>query len=171
MNTRRILLATAALGIAAAIAVPVVAGPFGCDGSGPGGGMHSGMMPMHGGGPGGGPARFQRLCQDVDARVAGGLAYAEARLGLTDTQKPGWTRLADTVKGATQPIKQACASIDFNNPPDTLPERLERMDKMVSAGATLFQTVRPAITDFYNTLTPEQKQTADRLMEHRWRRS
>lgn len=160
MNVKRLLLATAGLGAAAVIAVPVIAG------AGEGFGGCHGMMGAHWGGPGGGPARMQMMCENVDARVAGALAFAETKLNLTDAQKPGWTRLADTIKGSTQPMKQACAGVDFNNPPKTLPERMDRMEKFVSAGASMMQTVRPAVTDFYNTLTPEQKQVADNLMQH-----
>ncbi|HYD30064.1 MAG TPA: Spy/CpxP family protein refolding chaperone [Azospirillaceae bacterium] len=156
MNVKRILIATAALGTIAVAAIPVVA-----QSGGPGG--HHGMMGAHWGGP----ARMQMMCENVDARVAGALAFAETKLNLTDAQKPGWTKLADTVKGSTQPLKQACGSVDFNNPPQALPDRMARMEAFVTAGANMMQTVRPVVADFYNTLTPEQKQVADQLMQHR----
>jgi len=53
-----------------------------------------GMMGAHGDPA----AHFAEMCDTMEARQAGMLAFAEVRLGLTDAQRPAWTKFAAAVK-------------------------------------------------------------------------
>jgi len=160
---KRALILTAVAVAGLAVTAPVVAQQFG-----PGEGRGFGMHRMHGG-PMGGPMNFGRMCENQDARLAGMLAYAEKRLKITDAQKPAWTKLATTAQESQKPLEALCAKYKDQPLPTTLPERLERMDAMMSARVTQFQQLRPLVVDLYNQFSPEQKKVADEFMQHRGR--
>ena len=48
--------------------------------------------------------------------------------------------------------------------PATLPERLERQEKMMTARLDALKKTKATAVPLYNALSPEQKQTADALM-------
>jgi protein CpxP len=187
---KRILLATAALGIVAALAGTVVAqqvGPGPGDGWGRGfhaagfdgddrgpsrHGMMGGRHGMMGGGMmGGGMGDPGMMCENRDARLAGMLAFAETKLDITEQQRPAWTKFADTVKGSTKAMDTVCAQVASGEPPPaTLPERVKRMEQMTEARLSQLQAVSPALDELYQTLTPEQKKTANDFMNRRGHR-
>jgi periplasmic protein CpxP/Spy len=143
---RIVLIATAAVGLTAAVAY---AAPF--DGSGP---MMGGF---------GGP----KMCSQGDAIIAGGLAYAEKRLAITDAQRPAWTKVADAIKAGEPAMKTMCDTMaqhrEAKEPP-ALPERLATMQKMAAMGQEQLARIQPAVAELYAQLTPEQKKTADSLI-------
>lgn len=160
----------------------VQAGPDDDDGPGPGmmppwmgqgmmGGMRGHGPGMGPGGPGGpGGPRFEKMCSQLDARVAGRLAFAETALKLTADQQAAWSTLKTAVNNALAPIRKDCDTLKDKPMPTSLPERLERMEQMHTTRLTVLQSIRPAITTFYQTLTAEQKQIADTMhpMGHRF---
>jgi periplasmic protein CpxP/Spy len=109
---------------------------------------------------------MMHMCRDLDARLAGKLAYEETRLGITEAQRPAWHKLADTLKSAQEPVRKVCTEVAGQPAPTTLPTRLERMQKMAEAHAAALRTAVPAIEQFYATLSPDQKRLADDLMGH-----
>jgi hypothetical protein len=124
---------------------------------------HEGMGGMAG--MGGGPAAMmQRMCGDREAHTAGMLAFAEKKLGITDAQRAAWGKFTDTVKASQQPIAKACDTLRTQTAPQTLPQRLERMETVMSARAAQFQQLVPAVKDMYGQLTPEQQKIADSIM-------
>lgn len=135
-------------------------------GFGPGAGMGPGMGQGMGQGRGmrgsGGPG-FERMCTNLDAKLAGMLAYTEAALKLTAEQQAGWASVEAAAAEAAQTVKGACDQVAGKQPPQTLPERLERMETMATTHATVIQTLAPVVTEFYGTLSEEQKATADQL--------
>ncbi|WP_158045051.1 Spy/CpxP family protein refolding chaperone [Skermanella pratensis] len=153
----RTVLATAVLGTMLAAAVPVFAqgGP-----GGPGGGP---------GGPGGPGPRFERMCENLDARVAGMLAFAETRLRITDAQRPVWDNFAQAVKNSESPMKQRCENPEAFTRPATLPERAQRMEEMMTARLEQVRQIRPALDQLYAGFSDEQKKTADEMMERMMR--
>ena len=110
------------------------------------------------------PDHMQIMCGDMDAKMAGHLAYAEVKLGLGEAQKAAFAKLKETLKAAHEPMKKACSEIVAQPPATTLPTHMERMRKMMEARVGVMGNVAPAMTGFYDTLTPEQKKTADALM-------
>ncbi len=105
-----------------------------------------------------GPAQ---MCGDMDARMAGRLAYAEAKLGLNDAQKAQFKTLSETMKAANEPVRKACADLTAQPAATTLPARLESMQKMMTARTEALGKVVPAVTQFYKGLTPDQQKIAD----------
>jgi hypothetical protein len=109
----------------------------------------------------------QLVCDNLDAFLAAGLAFGRAKLALTDSQIPAWNKFSATARDAIEPVRQACAALPRPGvqpaalPP--LPERLENAERFGSAGLEALHRLRPAVTELYATLTPEQKEIADRL--------
>ena len=119
--------------------------------------------PMGGrGGPGFGAAR---MCENRDARLAGMLAYAEKRLNITESQRAAWDSFKQTVETSGAPMAQACADLGSAKPATTLPERMARMERFQDAMLQQLKAVRPAVETLYAQLTPEQRETADKLMQ------
>ncbi|KAA0686643.1 Spy/CpxP family protein refolding chaperone [Azospirillum brasilense] len=149
---KRAMMTTAALVLGLGLAVPVFAqqqpGPGAGPGPGPDGGRH-----------------FSRMCEDQDARLAGMLAYAEKKLNITDQQRAAWTKFADTAKASQKPTQDLCAKYKDQPMPAAAPARLERMEAMMSARLAQLQQVRPALTDLYAQLTPDQQKQADRFLD------
>ncbi|WP_448203566.1 Spy/CpxP family protein refolding chaperone [Azospirillum sp. sgz302134] len=150
---KRALMTTAALALGLGLAAPVFAQQQPGPGAGPG----------PNGGPDGG-RMFSRMCEDQDAHLAGMLAFAEKKLKITDQQRPAWTRFADSARSAEKPMQDLCAKYKDQPAPTTLPQRMERMEAMMSARLSQLQQVRPALNDLYAQLSPDQQKTADSLL-------
>jgi protein CpxP len=109
----------------------------------------------------------QMVCDNLDAFLAAGLAFGRAKLALADSQIPAWNKFSATARDAIEPVRQACAALPRPGaqpaalPP--LPERLENAERFGSAGLEALHRLRPAVTELYAALTPEQKEIADRL--------
>ncbi|WP_376958063.1 Spy/CpxP family protein refolding chaperone [Azospirillum sp. A26] len=147
---KRALLTSALLVAGLGVAVPV----FAQGGPQPGGP-----------GPAGGPDRhFARMCEDQEARLAGKLAYAEKKLNITEQQRAAWTKFADAARSSLKPTQDLCVKFKDTPPPAALPQRLERAEQMMQAHLQQVQTVRPALTDLYAQLTPDQQKQADRML-------
>jgi hypothetical protein len=106
-------------------------------------------------------------CAESDAHLAGMFAYAEARLKLTDAQKPAFKTLTDTIKAAHEPVSKLCTDLAAQPEPTTLPARLDRMQKAMDARSEAMHKALPAVSQFYATLTPDQQKVADEMMSHR----
>lgn len=117
--------------------------------------------------PGGGFDPLTHMCQDIDARHASMLAYAEAKLKLTDAQKPAFKKLSDTIAAAHEPMRKLCAEQTGKDASAQLPARLERMQKEMEARTDSMRRAIPAIKEFYGQLSPEQQKIADTIMAGR----
>jgi hypothetical protein len=148
---KRTLLTTAALAIGLGLAVPVFAQPGPAGDAGPG------------------TRHAARMCEDQDARLAGMLAYAETKLKITEQQRGAWNAFADAAKASQKPMQDLCASRKDQPRDASMPQRLERMEAMMSARLQQIQQVRPALNTLYAQLTPEQQKTADGLMRQAMR--
>ncbi|MCG5243169.1 Spy/CpxP family protein refolding chaperone [Azospirillum doebereinerae] len=121
-------------------------------------------------GPAGGPAaggpdrHFSRMCEDQDARLAGKLAFAEKKLRITEPQRAAWNKFADSARASLKPTQDLCTKVKDQPRPAALPQRLERAESMMQAHLQQLQTVRPALTELYAQLTPDQQKTADHLL-------
>jgi hypothetical protein len=110
-----------------------------------------------------GGMRRRMLCEDHDAFLAGALAFARTKLAITDQQAPAWEKFAAAAKAASEPLPQLCAA----DKPLPLPQRLERRERFETARLDSLKRIRPAVAELYETLTPEQKAAADRMMAMR----
>ena len=149
---KRALLTSALLVAGLGVAVPVFA-----QGGPQPGGPGPGMGPGH-------DRHFARMCEDQEARLAGKLAYAEKKLNITEQQRAAWTKFADAARSSLKPTQDLCVKFKDTPPPAALPQRLERAEQMMQAHLQQIQSVRPALTDLYAQLTPDQQKQADRML-------
>jgi hypothetical protein len=103
------------------------------------------------------------------------LASAKADLNLTSKQLPSWNAFVETVKGNRQlmgaGMMRGQGSSSGEQPgagmmmaSGSLPERLERHEKMMSAHLEALRKTKAAVTRLYGDLTPDQRSKADRLL-------
>jgi protein CpxP len=111
-------------------------------------------------------ARFADMCTTMEARQAGMLAFAEVRLGITDAERPAWTKFAAAMKAASAPMKQLCTSTVGQPVPKTLPDHLHRLEAMETARLEQLRQITPAVEELYGALDAKQKEMADRMVEH-----
>ncbi|MEI8393750.1 MAG: Spy/CpxP family protein refolding chaperone [Rhodospirillaceae bacterium] len=153
-------------GLALALALPLATVQAQTPEARPAGPAPGMMMQQHGGmmgGPGNHEEHIQKMCEDVDAHHAAMLAYAEAKLKITDAQKPAWTKFSETAKNAHANITKLCAEVKDQPAPKTLPERLVRAEKLAKAHYAQLEILVPAVEEMYKVLTPEQQKIADAL--------
>jgi hypothetical protein len=103
-----------------------------------------------------------RFCVDQDARLAAHLAFAEAKLNLTAPQKDEFRRLSEALKTAHEPLRALCNEQPAPSP--ALPARLDRELKQAEAHVEALKRSVPALTKFYQTLTPAQQAIADQVL-------
>ena len=77
----------------------------------------------------------------------------------TDAQEAGLKALRDATGKAVSILQQACP----NETPLTPPGRLEAMEQRLKAMIEAANTVKPALADFYSSLSNEQKARFNRL--------
>ena len=107
---------------------------------------------------------FARMCEDGDAHQAAMLAYAGVKLKITAEQKPAWLKFTQAAETSFQPIAKLCEDLKGKPNPVTLPEHLARAEMVMSAHLARIQTIRPALEEVYQVLTPEQRKIADRML-------
>lgn len=109
------------------------------------------------------------ICAAPEATLAGGIAFAEKRLGITDAQRAAWNKLAEALRAAEPALKSACDTMKAQreaDKPAAAPERLATMQKMMSLGLEQLNRIQPALADLYAQLTPEQKTLIDQVGHH-----
>jgi hypothetical protein len=107
-------------------------------------------------------ARHGQFCKDMYARKVGEMAFLEAKLSLTANQNP----LFDQWKQASLQIAKQregeCTShMAQAHTPGQRPsvvDRLNREETMLKRRLADIDAVKPSLTAFYDSLTPEQKQ-------------
>ena len=77
----------------------------------------------------------------------------------TDAQEAGFKKLQDATGKAVSILQEACP----NDTPLTPPGRLEAMQQRLKAMIDAANTVKPALADFYGSLSNEQKARFNRL--------
>lgn len=103
------------------------------------------------------------------------LAAAKAELNITTAQTPAWNAFVETVKangrlmgpGMMQgrgPGPGGQPGAGMGMAAGSLPERLERHEKMMSAHLEALRQTRAAASRLYADLTPDQRSKADRLL-------
>ena len=77
----------------------------------------------------------------------------------TDAQEDGLKQLEDATAKAVSIMQAACPE----DTPITPPGRLEAMEKRLRAMIDAANTVKPALNDFYESLSSEQKARFNRI--------
>jgi hypothetical protein len=125
----------------------------------------SGMMGPHVFGPG-----HERMCGPGPAGfVEWRLEQLVPSLKFSEAQKTKFDQLKSISTKSVGDLRATCASLT----PSTMPARMEAMEKRMEAMLAASKAIRPALEDFYASLTDEQKAQVDsgstRSRFWRWR--
>ena len=112
-------------------------------------------------------AWHQHFCTERYARKAAHLAYLEAKLNLTDPQKPAWAKWRQARIDAAETRRAACLQRDWSRDEhETALDREARVEKWLTTRLQELQASRPALQALYDALSPEQKAIFDQAS--RW---
>ncbi|NDY92814.1 Spy/CpxP family protein refolding chaperone [Ideonella livida] len=135
--------------------------PMACDGAGPMGG------PGGHGGRHGGWDRDDREGRDPVARAEKHLGRLKTELKITAAQDKAWQAFSGTVgkQAATLKERQAKAPDRAALAKLTAPERMAQHTEAMKQRVADMEVMNKAVKDLYAALTPEQRTTADKLMD------
>ena len=101
---------------------------------------------------------------DLEARVAGRLAYAKTLLGITDDQSAAWKAYEDVSRANVQKIEVAhLAELDAERAGSAM-DRMHAQTNMMQARLDARKALQPVTEALYNALTPEQRDRADAVL-------
>ena len=107
-------------------------------------------------------AMSPEFCKERYARRAGFLGYLQAKLDLSDTQRPLWDKYQQAVLDVAKKQQQGCLSnVDTKWSDMTALDRRQRMEQMLKAALDGLQATDQPLQALYQTLTPEQHQVMD----------
>ena len=127
---------------------------------------------------GGGHHRFHRrghgakmICSERRAeKLDDAIGFIEAFFSFNDTQKTEWDKLAAALRQGSDTIGRHCETIEAKNKDASAPDKLARVETMLTAGLEIVQNVRPAFDGFYASLDEKQQAALDKLVQrHRHR--
>jgi len=103
----------------------------------------------------------------MSRHVEGRIAYAKAELKITDAQAPLWNKVADTMRANAKAMDDLFSGVkrDPNAPRPNAVERLEMRSRMAAVRAEGEQQLLAAFKPLYDNLSPEQKKSADELLD------
>ncbi len=121
------------------------------------GGMGPGVMGQGGFGPG--------TCTAVAGHVDGRLAYFKAEVKITDAQEPLWKAYAAAARDNAQGMQARCASMMSSKRAGALglPERMALHEQFMSAQLDSLKAMSRAFKPLYDSLSEDQKKTADQM--------
>jgi LTXXQ motif family protein len=107
-------------------------------------------------------AKGPEFCKERYARRAGFLGYLQAKLELTDAQRPLWDKYQQTVLDVAKKQQQSCLSNVGTKWSDmTALDRRQRMEQMLKAALDGLQATDQPLQALYQALTPDQHQVMD----------
>jgi hypothetical protein len=103
-----------------------------------------------------------RMCNDMYARKAGKLAYLQAALSITDTQRGAFDQWRDAELSAAKEHSSACLAHTPGqaHEHDALTRNMHE-EKMLEMRLADLKSEQPALEALYQSLSPEQKQVFD----------
>ena len=117
-----------------------------------------------------GPRREQ-ICKDIYARKVGELAFLEAKLSLNANQTPLFARWKQTSLDVAKQRESDCAAPKQHSEARghrfSVVVRLALEEDLLKKRLADIQAERPALTAFYNSLTPAQKEEFGHGDRHR----
>ena len=128
-------------------------------------GSGSGMPMM------GGPGRMGMMGMMAMAdHVEGRIAFLKAELNITEAQMTQWNAFADASRENARRMSGMPAMMmqggmmSQDGASVSAPDRLDRMEKMLTTMLEAIKATRAALTPLYAVLTEEQKKVADQLI-------
>jgi hypothetical protein len=106
----------------------------------------------------------KQMCTDHFARDVGRVAYIEAKLSLTDSQRPLFDGWKQTVLGSAKSREASCLARQarMDGPHDhSILERQAREEDMLQHRLADLTAEQPSLKALYDSLSPEQKQVLD----------
>jgi hypothetical protein len=100
----------------------------------------------------------------MSADVEGRIASLKTELKITDAQTAQWNRFADALRATAKSMNGMFEQMMQTGAAATLPARLDRHEKMMSAHLNSLKTLKDAAEPLYAALSDDQKKIADRLM-------
>ncbi len=89
-----------------------------------------------------GGRRLAMLCSDRrDQHVEDALAFIESFVTFTPDQTAAWTNLTGAVQTGSATIGQACADTDLATAPQNAPEKLARLETLMTVGLEVVPSV------------------------------
>lgn len=141
-----------ALALAAAVAVPVFA-PAQTPAPTPPTGEAPRVAPLDRG-----PMMRERMCRDMDARLASRLAWSEAKVKPTEQQRAAWDEFAQASRAAAAPMQALCDQPAGARPArDDLAGRLAERERHMAAMLDSTRQLRAAVEKLQPVLTDAQK--------------
>jgi LTXXQ motif family protein len=108
----------------------------------------------------------RQRCDERLARRAGMIAYTIAKLDLTPQQKPLWDKLNGRLQSQADKERRLCASLKQAAGQQTILDRVGQRERFLAARLQGLQQIRPALEQFYQGLSTEQKA----IIDHPFRR-
>ena len=106
--------------------------------------------------------RREQICKDLYARKAGELAFLEAKLSLNAKQAPLFARWKQASLDVAKQHESDCATHErragARDHRPTVVDRLAQEEDLLKKRLADIQAERPALTAFYESLTPAQKE-------------
>lgn len=104
----------------------------------------------------------KQMCTDRYAHNAGRVAYIEAKLSLTDSQRPLFDGWKQTVLGSAKSRETEClARQPHMDGGQSILDRQARMQDMLQHRLADLTAEQPSLKALYDSLSPEQKQVFD----------
>ena len=100
--------------------------------------------------------------------IEGRLAFLKAELKITEAQLPQWNAFAAAARAsATQmnDMMKGSAMMMPGGSQSTLPQRLDLIEKHMSAHLDMLRKLKSALLPLYTSLSDEQKRSADALFQ------
>lgn len=99
----------------------------------------------------------ERMCRDMDARIAARLAWTEAKVKPTDAQRAAWSEFAQASRSAAAPMQALCGTAAARPAENDMAARLAEREKRMSAMLDSTRQLRAAVEKLQPVLTDEQK--------------
>jgi LTXXQ motif family protein len=126
-----------------------------------------GTMPMMGGPGHMGMMGMMGMADHIEGRIA----YLKAELKITEAQMPQWNAFADALRSNAASMRRMPAAMmqggmmGQDGASVSAPDRLDRMEKMMSAMLETVKATKAAFAPLYAVLTEDQKKMADQLID------
>jgi hypothetical protein len=109
----------------------------------------------------------EQICKDLYARKAGELAFLEAKLSLNAKQAPLFARWKQASLDVAKQRESDCAAPERRLGRLSVVDRMSLEEDLLKKRLADIQAERPALTAFYDSLTPAQREEFGRGDMHR----